>query len=315
MTKTDRVLVTGPTGFLGKHIVRGLLAEGFDVAVATRRPLPDPMPVQTYLIDNLDENTAWSTILDGVHSVVHLAGRAHRRAEVQDQEIDLFRSVNVLGTEHLAREAVKAGVNRFIYMSSIAVNGSNTTGRPAFRPGDPPAPRTSYGMTKLEAETALARVQSTAPRTAFDVIRSPVVIGREAPGNLALLDWVIRKGLPMPFSSIHNRRAFLDINDLVQFIVLRLRSEGAGLNCFTLASPDLISTPDLVRRLAQVQHINPRLIPFPVGILRSILNLLRRTDKADALIEDLEIDRNAALAAGWTGQTSIPDALARAYGK
>lgn len=288
---------------------------GFDVCVATRRPLDESLPVRTWTIDNLDEKTPWSDMLTGVQSVIHLAGRAHRRAEVQAQEIELFHSVNVLGTEHLARSAAKAGVKRFIYLSSIAVNGSNTSGRAPFRPDDKPAPRTPYGNTKLEAETAIAAVQLDAPEMCFDVIRCPVIIGKDAPGNLALLDWVIHKRLPMPLLSIRNRRAFLDIDDLVQFIVLRLASDARGLSRFTLASPDVISTPDLVKYLAQVRQIKPWLVPFPANVLRTVLRVLRRADKADALIEDLEIDTAAARAEGWVARTSIPESLARAYGK
>ncbi|QCK87613.1 NAD-dependent epimerase/dehydratase family protein [Phreatobacter aquaticus] len=310
----NRVLVTGPTGFIGAHVVSALVQDGFSVSVATRRASsPDPA-IRTFLIDTIDGRTDWGASLENIDSVVHLAGRAHRRAEVQKREADHYSAVNVDGTHHLASAAARAGVRRFVYLSSIAVNGAMTRGRPPFRPDDVPAPKTFYGVSKLRAELALAEIQAGSPGLSVDILRCPVVIGRDAPGNLALLAWALKKGLPLPFASVRNQRAFLAIDDLSDFIALRLNASATGCCRFTLGSADTVSTPQLVRLMAGALRCRPNLMPAPPAGLRALLILAGRRDKADAIVESLEIDVGAAKLAGWQPKVSIAEAVNRAFG-
>lgn len=254
-------------------------------------------------------------VLDGVDCVVHLAARAHRRAEVQEREADLYRATNVVATHRLAEAAAAVGVKRFIFLSSIAVHGAHTTGRAPFRVDDICAPSTVYGATKYAAEQVLQAVQRTSPRLTVDIIRCPAVIGPDAPGNMAVLGWMVDRRFPMPFGSVRNRRAFLAIDDLISFIAQRCVAETSGLNTFALASQDTISTPDLIKRIAEAKQSSALLLPFPVPMLRRMLSAANRRDKADALTEDLEVDTSAARATGWKPAVPIRVAVQTAYAR
>lgn len=313
MSGRNHILVTGATGFIGSHVVKGFVERGFDVSVVTRRMPSEPIEAEVHVIDTIARRHDWDGIVDGIGVVVHLAGRAHRRAEVQAQELPIYRAVNVTGTINLARACAEAGARRFIYLSSIAVNGATTTGRAPFGPDDEPQPKTPYGVTKFEAEQALARLPGTFPNMAIDIVRCPLVLGQGAPGNLALLKWALQRHLPMPLASVQNKRAFLAVEDLVEFLALRSEATERTLRRFTLASPDTISTPDFVRAMGQALQVGVRLFPFPAFALQLGLSALKRTDKADALLSDLEIDTSEARAAGWEARTPIPVAISRSY--
>ena len=177
------------------------------------------------------------------------------------------------------------------------------------------APKSLYGTTKLRAELALAEIQDRSPGLAVDVLRCPVVIGRDAPGNMALLAWALKKGLPLPFASIANQRAFLAINDLADFIALRINASTASYNRFTLGSADMVSTPQLVRLLANALRVRPMLLPAPSALVKAALVLAGRSDKAYALTENLKIDTNAAEAAGWRARISIAEAVEKAFAR
>lgn len=315
MTPGNRILVTGATGFLGRHVVAGLLRSGFAVTTATRQLIEPAPPVRTFAINDISDHINWDPYLEDIGCIVHLAGRAHRRAQIQQRELDLYSKVNVAGTRHLAEAASKVGVRRFIYLSSIAVNGSTTSRRSSFKPTDPPDPQTPYGISKLQAEMALRKVHARALGLNIDIVRCPVVIGRDAPGNLALLAWALRKGIPLPFGSVQNRRAFLAVDDLTDFLALRVRSCAPGLNYFTLGSPDTVSTPKLIRLMATALGAHERLFPAPVWLIKSLLSVVNRRDKADALVENLEIDSGAAQSVGWQARVTIPEAIRRAFAR
>lgn len=199
------VLVTGAGGFVGRHLVPVLAAEGWRVRRAVRTLSRSDDEVS---IGSIGPVTDWQAALDGAEAVVHLAARVHHPGEESAGE--LYRAVNTEGTLHLARCAAAAGVRRFVHVSTVLVNGSSTDGRLPFREDDIPAPRGVYGNSKAAAEAGLKQLAETVDMR-IAVIRPPLIYGAGALGNLRLLVRAIQRGIPLPFGAIRNRRAFLGV--------------------------------------------------------------------------------------------------------
>jgi UDP-glucose 4-epimerase len=313
MTKKKTVVITGATGFIGQHICARLVELQHTVVAVQRKPEPPVPGTHPVIAGDLAGTTDWPGILNGADCVVHLAASAHRGNSLQIRDRERIFQVNVEATRRLGEAAAAAGVKRFIFLSSIAVNGSHTSGRGPFAVDDAPDPQTVYGQSKHQAELALKDVQKDAPGLAVDVIRCPAVIGRNAPGNLAVLNRLAVRRVPLPFASIVNRRAFIAVDDLTSFISVRLNTDGQGMSTFLVATPDRISTPDLIRAIAKAKRTTAMLFPFPPSLLRRLLHGANMQDKADALTGNLEIDISSALATGWRPALSIEAAIAGVY--
>lgn len=306
------VLVTGATGFVGRNLIPALVKQGIKVRAASRDGRAVLGAVEAVATGDI-QTTIWEPLLERVDCVVHLAARAHRRAQVQERERDLYFRTNVDVTAALGEAARAAGVRHIIFTSSIAVLGSNTTGRSPFSSSDKPLPKTVYGRSKLAAEEKLRNVAALAPGMMLDILRPTMIVGPEAPGNLQILAAALRRGLPLPLASIRNQRMFLSIESLIGFLLTRLTSFEPGTHTFTLADADGLSTPQVVSLLAEGIGVRPRLMPFPPALLGLMLRLLRRPDKADALTKSLEIDIGAARATGWAPTADIAQALRQSF--
>ena len=287
------VLVTGANGFVGRHVSGVLEDKAWNVRRAQRMLTGGEHEVQ---IGSIGPQTDWRAALDGASAVVHLAARVHHRNEENAGEI--YRTINTEGTLQLAKCAAAAGVQRFIYLSTILVNGATSEGRGPFREGDDPKPRGVYGMSKAAAETGLAVI---AERTGMQVsiIRPPLIYGQGAVGNFHLLVKMVRLGVPLPFASIRNRRAFLGVQNLSSFIAHRLAAPGRNLETFLVADNEQVSTPEFVRQIAVAVGKPARLVPSPEPLLRWLLKLSGRAEAGDSLIGSMEVDTSKALATGW----------------
>ncbi len=210
------VLVTGANGFVGRHLSAMLGDKAWTVRRAQRVLTGGAQEVQ---IGSIGPQTDWRAALDGVSAVVHLAARVHHPNEENAGEI--YRTINTEGTLQLARSAAAAGVQRFIYLSTILVNGATSEGRGPFREDDDPKPRGVYGLSKAVAESGLAAIAGETGMQ-VSIIRPPLIYGRGAVGNFRLLVKMVRLGVPLPFASIRNRRAFLGVQNLSSFIAHRL---------------------------------------------------------------------------------------------
>jgi UDP-glucose 4-epimerase len=258
---------------------------------------------------DLGPSTNWQSALKGVEAIVHLAARAHRSARIQQREKELYFSINVDGTIQLARSAADVGVRNFIFLSSIAVNGSVTDGRQPFSERDTISPTTIYGRSKAAAEAELARLASKGSMV-VTAIRAPMIYGGNAGGNFQRLTFAVRKGIPLPFSMIHNRRAFLGVENLSSFIAHRLSTTvSSKFDIFLLADDQQVSTPEFIRELAYASACIPRLFPVPTTILRVPLRYL---GLHDALLGSLEVDTTKARATGWRCPLTLSEGLARA---
>ena len=242
---------------------------------------------------------------------MHLAARAHVMRETVADPLAEFRRVNVDGALNLARQSAALGVRRFVFVSSIKVNGENTSARAPFSEADEAAPKDAYARSKWEAEQGL---QAIARETSMDVvrIRPPLVYGPGAKGNFAaLLKWASR-GIPLPLGAVHNRRSFLALENLADFIGLCAdipRSPEAANRLFLVSDGEDVSTTELLARLARAHGRRALLLPVPENGLRLLARCLGRTDIADRLLDSLVIDSSQARALGWRPVVSMEEAF------
>ena len=299
------VLVTGASGFVGRHVVPALLGAGWSVRRAVRSP--EGMADEV-VIESIGPDTDWQAALEGVDAVVHLAARVHHKHE--EHAVQLYRNVNIAGTLHLARCAATAGVGQFIFVSTVLVHGRSNEGRPPFSEDDILTPRGLYGMSKAAAEAGL-RTLARDSDMKISVIRPPLVYGAGAKGNFALLTRAVKLGLPLPFAAIRNHRAFLSVQNLSSFMLRRLAQPDSASNfdIFLVADGEQVSTPDFIERLARASGKSPRLFGVSPELLTSLLRVLGRQETHDSLIGSLELDISKALATGWRPQVSLDEGL------
>jgi UDP-glucose 4-epimerase len=297
------VLVTGANGFVGRNVVPVLTSNGMIVRQAMRKPSSD---ANTVIIDDIGPQTNWEEALVGVDAVLHLAARVHHPREEHATEI--YRSINTDGTLHLARCAAKAGVRQFIYLSTVLVNGSTTDGRPPFREEDPAMPRGVYGQSKAAAEAGLEAMAKNSDMC-ITVIRPPLIYGVGALGNFKLLVTAVKRGIPLPFGSIHNRRAFLGVGNLASFIVHRLTHQQGGFQIDLVADDEQISTPEFVRRIAKALGKKSRIVPLPLFALKALFRISGRPEAANSIARSLEIDMSKAMKTGWRPPFSLDEGL------
>lgn len=302
-----RILVTGASGFVGVPTCRHLLAAGHQVVAAVRRD--DcflPLGVEARRVAPLGPDTDWREALRGCDAVIHLAARAHVMRDRVADPLALFRRVNRDGAVRLAEQAAASGIGRFVFVSSIKVNGEATPPDRPFRGDDTPAPADPYGVSKAEAETALAAI---AGRTGLSlaVVRPPLVHGPGAKGNLAALLKVLRLGLPLPLGAVHNRRSLVGVDNLAAALAFLIERDARG--CFLVSDGENISTPELIRLLAAALGRRACLAPVPPGLLRLAGTLTGKRAAVDRLIGSLVVDDAPLRGLGWVAPVSLPDGL------
>ena len=309
------ILVTGATGFVGKAVVRHLLAENASrrVIVAVRRDNQQwPDKVLPRMTGDLEPSTDWSHALEGVSAVVHCAARVHVMADTAANPLDEFRRVNVQGTLNLARQAAAGGVRRFVFVSSIKVNGEASQPGHPFTADDVPAPLDNYGVSKMEAENGLREI---AGQTGMEVviIRPPLVYGPEVKANFAAMMRWLRRGIPLPLGAIHNQRSLVALDNLVDLIVTCLTHPAAANETFLVSDGEDVSTTELLRRMGQAMGRPARLIPVPASWLKLAATLVGKQDVAQRLCGSLQVDIvKTRRLLGWTPPLSLDEGLRRA---
>lgn len=312
------VLITGATGYVGSALVEIFRAAGLTVMGAVRRLPADSasakMGVIYRAVGNINGETNWMPALLGVDTVVHCAARAHVMREQAVDALSIYREVNVAGTLKLAQEAAAAGVKRFVFISSIGVNGNQTV-KP-FTEADPPQPHDAYAVSKLEAEQALLAL---AARSKMEVviIRPPLVYGPRAPGNFASLVRWVQSGLPLPLGAVNNQRSLVALDNLVSLVKLcadRTLSPEAASQVFVVADGEDVSTATLLRKVAQAAGRPSRLLPVPVWLLRAGASLLGKRGIADRLLGNLQVDATKARTLlGWRPVAKMDEQLAAMF--
>jgi len=307
------VLVTGATGFVGDAVVRALAGREMRVRAAVRRPDARlPGAVEAVQVGDIVGTTRWDDALRGVDAVVHARGGVHVMHDVAADPLAEFRRVNVAGTVRLAREAARAGVKRFVFVSSIKVSGEGTRpGRP-FRADDEPDPVDPYGVSKREAEDELRLV---ARETGLEVaiVRPVLVYGPGVKGNFhSMMRW-LHRGVPLPLGAVHNRRSLVALDNLVDLLVTTLVHPAAANRTFLVSDGEDLSTTELLRRTATALGTRARLLPVPAPLLQGAARVAGRRAVADRLCGNLQVDITPTRELlGWTPSVAIDTALERA---
>lgn len=305
--------VTGANGFVGKALIAELLHRGVEVRAAVRRESDiilsnSSEPLSVHIVGDIGPKTDWGTSLDGIQAVVHLAARVHVMKEQALDPLMEFRRVNTLGTLRYASMAAQAGVRRFVYVSTIKVNGEATTSMP-FREDDRPRPSDPYSVSKWEAEQGLRRIAS---ETGMEIviIRPPLVYGPGVGGNfLTILKWIDR-GIPLPLASVRNQRSFVGLSNLVSLIIRCLSHPDAAGEVFLVSDGEDLSTPDLFQRVAHALGKRSRLFPLPVSLLRTMARVLGKDSVCERLCGSLKVDSGKVRQLlGWVPPLSVDGEL------
>lgn len=278
------ILVTGPSGFIGQALSDRLETDGYSVVRAVRQG----NPLGEFIVGNIGPETEWLHALQGCQAVVHLAARVHVMHDSAMDPLTEFRIVNTDGTLNLARQAAQAGVQRFIFLSSAKVNGEEGT----FTEKDPPAPKDAYAISKWEAEQGLHQIMA---ETGMEVVilRPPLVYGPRVRANFLRLIRLIDRGFPLPLGAVDNHRSLLYLGNLIDAIVACLRHPAAAGKTYLVSDGKAVSTPELIRHLAQALGCRARLWSMPVGVLHFTGRLVGKSKEIDRLLGSLMLDSGA----------------------
>ncbi|MES2071518.1 MAG: SDR family oxidoreductase [Pseudomonadota bacterium] len=307
---TSSVLLTGATGFVGHAIAVNLLQQAIPLTCVSRKPLaPDMAAARLQLLPDINAATDWSACLSGITTVIHCAARVHVMNDTASDPPALFRSVNVDATLNLARQAAAAGARQFIFLSSVKVNGEETRPGSAFTETSPPQPSDPYGISKHEAEQsllALAKITGMA----VTIIRPPLVYGPGVRANfLSMMQWV-KKGWPLPLGSVHNKRSFVYLDNLVSLVVKCMDHPAACNEVFLVSDGQDLSTTELLQSAAEAFDLRSRLLPFPPAVLMLLATLAGRKSAAQRLCQSLQVDiAKARRQLGWTPPYTVRQGL------
>lgn len=306
-----RVLVTGANGFIGKALCDALPSSGCTVLGVVRKDTGSDQPaaVKCLAMGNIDERTQWGAALSGVDSVVHLAARVHVMNDTVADPLAEFRRVNVALTLNFARQAAEAGVRRFVFVSSVKVNGEKTVVGQPFTADDVAQPTDPYGVSKLEAENALIELAS---QTGMEVVivRPVLVYGPGVKANFhAMMRW-LRKGIPMPFGALDNRRSLVAIDNLVDLLVTCLVHPAAANQTFLVSDGEDLSVTELLQRTAATFGRPARLLPAPLFMLRIAGRISGTEHIIQRLCDTLQVDiGKTQRLLGWRPPLSVDAAL------
>ncbi|MFU2328100.1 NAD-dependent epimerase/dehydratase family protein [Pseudomonas sp. NFX98] len=305
------VLVTGATGFVGRALIDRLNGEGLHHVKGSVRKLGNDVvgSSQTVAVGDISATTDWSEALEEVEVVVHLAARAHV-LDASDDQAD-FHRVNVEGAVNLAQQALKSGVKRFVFISSIGVNGAYTENK-AFDESSPNAPHAIYAESKRSAEQMLLElVQGSLMELV--IIRPPLVYSAKAPGNFQRLLKLVKSGIPLPFAMTNNKRSMVSLGNLTDFISLCIDHPAAANELFLISDGDDVSTRQIVSLLAEGMGRRVWLLPFPASIAQVGARMLGKSSLYTQLFRSLVVDSSKARELlGWVPRQSTSVALKEA---
>jgi UDP-glucose 4-epimerase len=308
-----RICLTGSTGFVGKKLSNYLLKNYHQILAPIRNInfeiLPQHKNLNFIHVKDIGVNKNYSQSLTKVDLVIHCAARAHIMRENKKDCLQLYREVNVYDTLSLAKQAVSHGVKRFIFLSSVKVNGEQTLTSKSFKHDDIPKPEDPYGISKFEAEEAL---RSLSNQTGMElvIIRAPLVYGEEVKGNFLRLINLCNKDIPLPFASINNIRSMIYVDNLVDLITCCIDHPKAAGEVFLISDEQNISTTELIKKIRKFMNKPERLFPLPLFIFKLLGYLLRKSPEIDRLLGSLIVDTShTRKVLGWKPVVNIEEGL------
>jgi nucleoside-diphosphate-sugar epimerase len=287
--RSRTVLVTGANGFVGAAVCAAAAARGWRVRGAVRSARELSAGAEPIVVGTVNGSTDWTCALEGADAVIHLAARVHVMVETSSDPLADFRELNVHATRNLAEQAVHAGVRRFVYVSSVKVNGEETRDGLSFSDADVPAPEDPYGISKWEAEQALRQV-SDATRLEVVVVRPPLVYGPGVRGNFIQMLRIVSRGVPLPFASVRNSRDLVYLANLADALITCVAHPAAVGKTYLISDGEGVSTPSLLRQVASALGVSSRLLPFPPALLRLAGQLTGRSSQVERLLGSLRVD-------------------------
>ena len=311
-----KILVTGAAGFIGRALCRHLFELNHVVVPIVRSTSGVKAEI---VVGNMGASTNWSNAIARCDAVVHLAARVHVMYDGVQDPLAIYRTMNTLTTLNLARQAAQAGVKRFVFVSTIKVNGEgfphprplSRGERGAYVETDAPAPEGPYAISKWEAEQGLWRI---AEETGLEVVvlRPPLVYGPGVKANFLRLMQLVQKGWPLPLGAIKNRRSLLYLGNFVDAIRLCVEHPAAAGQTFLLDDGQTVSTPDLIREIANAMHHPARLVPVPLSLLQLAGWMMGRSTAVSRLTGSLYVDSQAIRSQlDWTPPYSMQAGLAQ----
>ena len=304
------ILVTGANGFVGRSLVNTLLNTEHNVISGVRKNPLKKLNCEYRIIGSLEGNTRWTSILKDIDVIVHAAARVHVMKDESTDPLNEFREVNVEGTLNLARQALEAGVKRFIFISSIKVNGESTELGHPYTADSQPNPTDPYGISKYEAELGLLELAKT---TALEVviIRPTLVYGKNVKGNFkSLIKWT-HKGLPLPIGGIkQNLRSLVSVDNLTDFIVTCIDHNNAKNQIFLISDDDDISTAGLLEEISKGLGVKNKALPIPASVINKAATVLGKPGIAQRLSGSLQVDISKAKdLLGWKPKRSASQSI------
>lgn len=305
------IFITGGSGFVGMEVLRKLPAHKYRPIVVSRGNHKFKGRFEEILVDGINADTDWSDSLRGCDVVIHLAARVHIMNDASSDPLAEFRKVNTYGTLHLARIAAECGVKRFLYLSSIKVNGENTEPGKSFSPSDSFIPDDPYGLSKYEAEQGLLNLSKVTGMEVV-IIRPSLVYGPGVKANfLSMMQW-IQTGIPLPLGAIQNQRSLVALDTLVDLITICLEHPAAANQIFMVSDGEDLSTTELLQRMGKALDKPTRLLPVPQNMLIAILKLLGKEAIARRLCNSLQVDiTKTRELLGWEPIINVDDELSK----
>ena len=303
------IAVTGAAGLVGRTLCSAVLERGHNLRALVREDARAALSGEVVAVGHIDCDTPWERALDGIDTVIHLAARVHVMRETAADPLAAFRAMNVSATRALAESAARCGVRRFVYVSSIKVNGEATSDKP-FSRDDAPHAQDPYGISKLEAEQVLWDI---AERTGLEVVvvRPPLVYGPGVRGNFLRLLNVLDRSLPLPLGSVKNKRSMIYNGNLASALIACATHPNAPGKTYLASDDEALSTPELMVRLGDLIGRRAHLLHCPPTMLRFLATALGRGDEVKRLSESLEVDSSALRSElGWQPPFSVGDGLA-----
>lgn len=307
------ILISGSTGFVGSALINTLQVTEAKLTLVVRSDV-EASQHKLFFINEINENTEWAQGLSEQNVVIHCAARAHIMNEEVVDPLAEYRRVNVDGTLNLAQQAADSGVQRFIYISSIKVNGESTSGSVPFTEKDTAEPLDPYGVSKYEAEEGLKKI---ATETGMEVviIRPPLVYGAGVKANFLNLLKLSNTGLPLPFGLVNNKRSMVYVENLVDFILKCVEHPAAENQTFLISDNHDLSLSGLLKLIRNSMNKPIRLIPVPVLLFKLAGFIFRKQDVVDRLVGDLQVDSSKAMSLlGWKPPYTVEQGIQATVG-